>query len=101
MSLNSARLGMTKSPVLLWKGHFQQRRGIQIDSLPANGDVQVWPGCAAGTSTKSDFLSFLDCFPLLHFKFRHMEVQSEKALAVVKEDAVAFVVEESGHQNRA
>ena len=81
--------------------HLQQAGGIEISSLPADGDMKVGAGSASGASAQADFLPAFHRFAFLHFKFGKMEVQGEKSLTVVDDDAIAFEIQEARQQHGA
>jgi hypothetical protein len=53
----------------------QQASGIEIGGLPADGDVKVGAGGAAGASAEAYQLAAFYSVSLFHFQFGYMEVQ--------------------------
>src|ERR1700745_1062255 len=58
-------------------------------------------GGASGAAAEAKFLAAVYGVALLYFDLGQMEVQGEKSLAVVNDDAVAFEIQEAGKQDRA
>lgn len=65
---------------------------IQIGSLPANGEMKMWRGGPASSTTQPNHLSFADGVAFLHFERGQVHVESNQSLAVVDGNAVSFEV---------
>ena len=69
-----------------------QPRRIKIGPLPANRDMKMWAGGAAGASAKTDNIAAPHHVTLLHFEFGKMQIEGEESLAVIEDDEVALKI---------
>src|ERR1700726_4051146 len=90
---------MSKVDRDLGKSHLQKAGGIEVGAWPAHRDVKVRASGASCASAQANLLASLHGVAFFHFEFGKMEVQSEKSLAVVDDDAVAFEIQEAGQQH--
>src|ERR1700691_132930 len=69
---------------------FEEQLRIQIDPLPAHGQMQVGPGRAPRSPAKSDFLPLTNRLAFLDRKFRQMQIERQQTLPVINHHAIAF-----------
>ena len=82
-------------------GELEQRRRIQVLTLPANSKMQVWRGGAASTAAQRQKLSTIDFVAFLDLELRKMKVERNQALAMVHRHAIAFEVKRSRQDDGA
>ena len=70
---------------------FQKRCRIKIHALPANANVQMWPGCSSGPAAESDYLRFGDAITHFDPELRKMHVRCQQSLTVVNHKKSAFI----------
>lgn len=69
--------------------------------MPTDGNVKMRARGATGASAQADYFSTFYRVSFLHFKFREMEIKSQKSLAVVDDDAIPFKIKKAGQEHGA
>ena len=83
-------------PLLLGQLEGQQSGWVQIDALPAYGQVEMRSGGPSCASAKTDLLPALDPLSLLYLDFRKMKIKRQQSLPVIEHDAVTFEIQRTG-----
>jgi len=74
----------------------QQGGGVQIDTLPAYGQVEMRSRGPTRSPAETELLSALDLLSLLYFDFRKVKVKRQQSLPVIEHDAVPFEIQGTG-----
>lgn len=73
------------------QGEVEELDGVDGHAVPRGFKVQVRAGHAAGGAGEADALLLADALALVDVDARQVHVDGEEALAVVEDDAVAFI----------
>ncbi len=80
-------------------GEVLQRDRIDSRAGPHGFEVQVRSGDAAGSARQADALVLAHSRAFMHVDSRKVHVDGEEPLAVIDDDAVAFVEEGAGEHH--